>query len=92
MKNDNRPDVGISDFYRWKEYSENEWEWLTPTEKAACLSYQKQLADEKVPSLILIKNMNLIHNKNKDFHVGLIPSPPVFMTQDFSAYEPQDLA
>jgi len=91
MKNDNRPVVDRPDSDRWAEYFKDEWEWLTPKEKATCLSYRNQLGQKETPSLALIEKMNAIHEKNPDFHVVHIPSVPVAMIQDFSAYESLEL-
>jgi hypothetical protein len=53
---------------------EEEWELLTPSEKALCITYRRLLIKGARVSDSLIIQLNLIHQKYPDFHMGCIPS------------------
>jgi hypothetical protein len=53
---------------------EEEWDLLTPGEKSLCVTYRRLLRANKKASQTLIIEINLIHEKYPDFHLGCMPS------------------
>lgn len=52
---------------------EDEWEKLTASEKAFCLTYKRLLLKGLKINPALILEMNEIHERYHDFHLGCIP-------------------
>ena len=76
--------MDVPDFDRWGEYLKDEWDQLSPQEKALCLSYVRNLGLKKEVNNRIISEVNKIHEKHVDFHLGFMP-----ITKDLSGYLPE---
>lgn len=54
--------------------NEKEWDRLTPGEKALCVSYKRLLMTDRKVSRSIMHNINKIHLKYPEFHMGCVPS------------------
>jgi hypothetical protein len=68
---------------------ENEWDELSSSEKALCLSYKRLLERGVKINPALICEINEIHERHPDFHMGCIPCQIALMTDDVSGYLPE---
>ena len=60
-------------FESLKETEEKAWEELTPKEKALCVSYKKLLERDKKINRLMMDQINEIHFKHPEFHMGCVP-------------------
>lgn len=56
------------------EFCNNEWGQLSNYEKALCLNYRRQLLEGIKVKSALILEINEVHRRHPDFHVGCIPN------------------
>lgn len=54
-------------------YMAEVWDQLEQKEKSVCLNYKRQLVKEMKLSRELMVQINIIHEKYPDFHIGCIP-------------------
>lgn len=54
-------------------YFKDEWGQLDSKEKAILVNYKRHLNMGIVPTRLMVKVVNDIHDKYPDFHVGCIP-------------------
>lgn len=50
-----------------------EWEKLSPSEKALCVSYRRALLTKTTVPSKLVLAVNEVHIKHPDFHIGCMP-------------------
>ena len=60
----------INDYF---EQLKIEWEKLNSSEKAIVKNYVRMIKKEIKPSNSIIHEVNNIHKKHPDFHVGCVP-------------------
>lgn len=60
-------------FNSFKEMEKKAWEELAPKEKALCVSYKKLLERDKKIHQLMMNQINEIHFKHPEFHMGCVP-------------------